>query len=102
MKKLLALVIIALTMVLMLGVMSAAAAPSAIGNTTDPADTVISAGDNANKADGSAEIHEDGIVEEEDMVIDLQLVTTLVISICSVLTVGVIAAVVYLGNKNRG
>ena len=99
MKKLLALVIIALTMALMLGVMSAAAAPSVIGNTADP---VISAGDNANKADGSAEIHEDGIVEEEDMVIDLQLVTTLVISICSVLTVGVIAAVVYLGNKNRG
>lgn len=89
-------------MALMLGVVSAAAAPSAVGNATVFADPVISADDNANNADGSAEIHEDGIVEEEDMVIDLKLVTTLVISICSVLTVGVIAAVVYLGNKNRG
>lgn len=102
MKRMLATAIIVLMMTLMLGVAAAAAAPSAVGEVKAPADPAISADDDDVRADGSAGISEDGIVEEEDMVIDLKLVTALVISICSVLTVGVIAAVVYLGRKNRG
>ena len=65
----------------------------------------MTAGSNAGgvsiTASDPAKVQDNGIVEEDDMVIDLNLVTTLVIVICSILAVGVIIMVVYLGRKNR-
>lgn len=65
----------------------------------------LTAGSNAGgvsiTASDAAKVQDNGIVEEDDMVIDLNLVTTLVIVICSILAVGVIIMVVYLGRKNR-
>ncbi len=40
-------------------------------------------------------------VQEDGITINLPLVTTLIIVICSVLTIAIIAAVIYLGRKNR-
>ena len=46
-------------------------------------------------------VQHDGIVEEKDLVIDLNLTTTLIVSICSVITIGLIVLTVYLAKKNK-
>ena len=43
----------------------------------------------------------DAVAQKEDPEINLDLATTLIITCCSVVTAGVIAAVVILGRKNR-
>ena len=42
------------------------------------------------------------MIQEDDMVIDLNLTTTLIIVVCSVLTVGILAVAVFLCRRNRG
>lgn len=63
----------------------------------------ISAGDirSASADAGSAEHAGDAAAQEDDMKIDVQLATTLIIVICSVLTIAILATVVFLARKNR-
>lgn len=87
--------IAAAVMILMLCVLPAAAA----ADSGAPADTGVqltSAG-----GESATELQE-GIFQEDDMVIDLNLTTTLIIVVCSVLTVGILAVAVFLCRRNRG
>lgn len=43
----------------------------------------------------------EGVVQEEDMLIDLNLTTTLIVVICSVLALGVATVAVILAKRNR-
>ena len=89
MKRVFAL--IAAALICALGVISVAAAPAAQPH--EPAGYAAAA--------SGGEVLNDGIVEEEDMVIDLHLATVLIITICSVVAVGIIVTVVILARRNR-
>jgi len=52
-------------------------------------------------AAGAAGVSPDGTVQEDDLLINIPLTTTLIISICSALTLAIIAAVIVLARRNR-
>ena len=69
-----------------------------------PADTTSSGDDSAlasSETTSSGEALQDGFVQEDDTILDLNLAATLIVVICSVLTVGVIVTVVLLARRNR-
>ena len=73
---------------------SAAAAASADVGESSPAVTASSGSD-------VSETLPDGVVQEDDMLIDLRLTTTLIVVICSVLALGVVTVTVILAKRNR-
>lgn len=77
---------------------STAAANSAVQHFADSG-AVLS--NDAAPAASPAKISEDGIVEEDDMRIDLNLTTTLIIVLSAVFAIAVIVIVVILGRRNR-
>lgn len=90
MKRILALLLAVMIGAICVGSMTATCAAAA-GD--DKAMTVTDA--------ANPSVRQDDVVKEEDMVIDLNLATTLIITISSVVAAAVVVTVIYLGIKNR-
>ncbi len=92
--------LLAVLVICVLGALSVAAAednPAAL--TADSETTVIRAAD-AVTTTGESSLP-DGVVREDELVIDLRTTTAVIIGICGALTIGIIVMVIILIKKNR-